>query len=163
MNSIAADLMSSTAALRLNPSPPAHAVTLERCPQAAATARDVATRFLADLRPPVYEEAADTVVLVVSELVTNSVRHADGASCSLRLAVCGDAVVVSVSDSSPVPPVGRCPDVDGDGGGFGWPMVRRLAVATSVCVTPRGKTVHALMPFRALRSREPGGGAPARR
>ncbi|MFI9045711.1 ATP-binding protein [Streptomyces sp. NPDC053427] len=154
--------MSSTAALRPDPSPRAHAVTLESCPQAAATARDVATRFLAGLRPPVCEEAADTVVLVVSELVTNSVRHAGDASCSLRLAVCGDTVAVSVSDASPVPPVGRRPDVDGDGGGFGWPMVRRLAVATSVCVTPSGKTVHALMPCRALgrqeRSARPGTG-----
>ncbi|MFG2137692.1 ATP-binding protein [Streptomyces sp. NPDC048650] len=151
MNSIwATNLLSSPAALRPNPSPATHAVTLKGSPRAAATAREAAGEFLAALRPPMCDDAADTVVLVVSELVTNAVRHAGGGACTLRLAVCGDAVVVSVSDSSPAGPVGRSPDTDGEGGGFGWPMVRRLALATSVCATPQGKTVHALMPCRPL-------------
>ncbi|MEU4849623.1 ATP-binding protein [Streptomyces gilvosporeus] len=149
MNSIwATHLRNGSTALRPYPSPPTYEVTLESCPRAAARAREAAAEFLADLRPAAHREAADTVALVVSELVTNSVRHAGGATCSLRLAVCGDAVMVSVADGNSAPPVGRNPDVDGEGGGFGWPMVRRLALATSVCVTPQGKTVHALLPCR---------------
>ncbi|GAU69246.1 hypothetical protein SSP35_11_00650 [Streptomyces sp. NBRC 110611] len=140
--------MSSPTALHRGATPSAHLVTLDSCPHAAAAARTATHGFLASLRPPVDPGAADAVVLVVSELVTNAVRHARGPSCSLRLAVCGDAVAVAVSDGCPDPPVARRPDVDGDRGGFGWPMVRQLAIATSVCPTPYGKTVHALLPYR---------------
>ncbi len=130
------------------PSPSAQVTTMARRPRAAAAARELTRKFLAGLRPPVDAGAADAVVLVVCELVTNSVRHAAGSSFSLRLAVCGDALAVGVTDASSDPPVGRAPDVDGDTGGFGWPMVQRLAIATSVCLTDQGKTVHALIPCR---------------
>ncbi|MEU5208965.1 ATP-binding protein [Streptomyces sp. NPDC020742] len=140
--------MSSTTDLHRSTAPTAHLVTLDSRPQAAGIARDATTRFLTSLQPPVDRHAVDTVVLVVCELVTNAVRHAPGPTCSLRLAVCGDAVAVAVSDAGTTPPVGRVPDVEGDTGGFGWPMVQQLALATSVCRTPQGKTVHALLPCR---------------
>ncbi|MCW7991717.1 ATP-binding protein, partial [Streptomyces platensis subsp. clarensis] len=40
-----------------------------------ARARDRARSFLDGLMPALASEAADTVVLVVSELVTNALRH----------------------------------------------------------------------------------------
>jgi hypothetical protein len=41
----------------------------------------------------------------------------------------------------------RTPDLNGSTGGFGWPMVNRLAHATAVTRRPSGgKTVSALLP-----------------
>ncbi|MCX4546018.1 ATP-binding protein [Streptomyces sp. NBC_01565] len=46
---------------------------------AVAGARQAARAFLEALRrPAIGRERADTVVLVVSELVTNALRHGDG-------------------------------------------------------------------------------------
>jgi hypothetical protein len=40
----------------------------------------------------------------------------------------------------------RTPDLNGGTGGFGWPMVNRLALATAVSRRmPDGKTVSALL------------------
>jgi anti-sigma regulatory factor (Ser/Thr protein kinase) len=76
-------------------------------------------------------EAADTVVLVVSELVTNALRHGGGA-CTLDLTAHPDSIEVTVHDRSPEMPRTRTPDLDDGTGGFGWPMVNRLARATAV-------------------------------
>jgi hypothetical protein len=50
-----------------------------------ADSRDRTRAFLDGLVRPIGEEAVDTVVLVVSELVTNALRHACG-TCTLDLA-----------------------------------------------------------------------------
>ncbi|MGY5036175.1 ATP-binding protein [Streptomyces sp. 900116325] len=73
-----------------------------------AGARDRARVFLDSLTRPLAREAAETVVLVVSELVTNALRHGGGT------------------------------------GGFGWPMVNRLARAAVTRQAAGGKTVSAL-------------------
>ncbi|MGW7029114.1 ATP-binding protein [Streptomyces xanthophaeus] len=112
-----------------------------------AGARRSARTFLEALGYPAVEpESADTVILVVSELVTNAVRHGGG-SYALRLAAHPGAIEVAVEDSSPHPPRMRTPDLDDGTGGFGWQMVNALALAT--VVTPGlegGKTVRALLP-----------------
>ncbi len=53
-----------------------------------AGARDNAREFLEGLLPALAPEAADTVILVVSELVTNALRHGGG-TCSLDLTALG--------------------------------------------------------------------------
>ena len=53
-----------------------------------AGARDSARYFLEGLVPAIAAEAADTVVLVVSELVTNALRHGGG-TCTLDLTAHG--------------------------------------------------------------------------
>ncbi|GAP50570.1 ATP-binding protein [Streptomyces azureus] len=56
-----------------------------RSTTAIADARDTARAFLEGLQQPaVARDAADTVVLVVSELVTNALRHGGG-RCTLEL------------------------------------------------------------------------------
>ncbi|WP_329618550.1 ATP-binding protein [Streptomyces sp. S465] len=120
-------------------------------PGSIAMARDGARAFVECLPFDVGREAADSVALVVSELVTNALRHAGG-SCVLSLAALPDAVEVAVGDSSLVRPQWRISDRVG-GGGFGWPMVHRLA--RSVTVTGRaggGKTVRAMVPCGAGRT-----------
>ncbi|MFD3939785.1 ATP-binding protein [Streptomyces sp. NPDC058611] len=120
--------------------------TIIRSTTAVAGARDSVRVFLDGLgRPTVAQDAADTVVLVVSELVTNALRHGGG-TCTLDLTAHADSIEVAVHDTSPHAPRMRVPDLHGGGGGFGWPMVNHLARATAV--TPRtdgGKTVSALL------------------
>ncbi|MFJ8769785.1 ATP-binding protein [Streptomyces clavifer] len=111
----------------------------------AAAARQNTRAFLKGLLPALAAEAADAVVLVVSELVTNALRHGGG-SCTLDLTARPDSIDVAVHDNSPKTPRTRTPDLYGGTGGFGWPMVNRLARTTTV--TPQktgGKTVSALL------------------
>ncbi|WP_280677639.1 ATP-binding protein [Kitasatospora sp. MAA19] len=53
---------------------PGHAWPLAHCPEAAKAARTITRVVLAQWR--VADEAADSVLLTVSELVTNAVEHA---------------------------------------------------------------------------------------
>ncbi|MFF5718900.1 ATP-binding protein [Streptomyces buecherae] len=111
-----------------------------------AAARKSARAFLARLTVPVATENADAVVLVVSELVTNALRHGGG-TCVLELTAHPDSIEVAVRDPSPQAPRMRTPDLSGGTGGFGWPMVKRLARATALSPTASGgKTVSALLP-----------------
>jgi anti-sigma regulatory factor (Ser/Thr protein kinase) len=63
-------------------------------PDAAAEARRAIARLRADLDPPLME----TLRLLVTELVTNSVRHTDCQAFTLRIAVGKSAVLTEVTD-----------------------------------------------------------------
>ncbi|WP_030776520.1 ATP-binding protein [Streptomyces sp. NRRL S-920] len=120
----------------------------DKRPEVVAQARDFARAFMSGLSPAMDEQAAASVELTVSELVTNSIRHARGDACSLRLVAHRDALTVAVTDADPRPPRERTPDLAGGTGGFGWPMVRSLALAVEVSTGPQGKTVRADLPRR---------------
>ncbi|MEV5599811.1 ATP-binding protein [Streptomyces sp. NPDC052496] len=114
--------------------------------QSAADAREDARAFLDALLPPVTAEVAGNVILVVSELVTNALHHGGGA-WTLDLTAHPDSIEVAVHDPSPQPPRLRTPDLNGGTGGFGWPLVNRLARTTTVTLQPSGgKAVSALIP-----------------
>jgi anti-sigma regulatory factor (Ser/Thr protein kinase) len=66
-------------------------------PDAAAEARRALATLHADLDPPLLE----TLRLLVTELVTNSVRHTDCDSLTLRIAVGKAAVLTEVADDAP--------------------------------------------------------------
>jgi anti-sigma regulatory factor (Ser/Thr protein kinase) len=66
-------------------------------PDAAADARRAIAQLRADLDPPLME----TLRLLVTELVTNSVRHTDCDSLTLRVAVGKSAVLTEVTDEGP--------------------------------------------------------------
>ncbi|MFD3699609.1 ATP-binding protein [Streptomyces sp. NPDC058646] len=120
-------------------------VATARSSTSVASARESARRFLEDLLPAIAAEAADTVVLVVSELVTNALRHGGG-TYALDLTAHPDSIEVAVHDSSPRSPRMRTPDLNSGTGGFGWPLVNRLARATAVTRQATGeKTVSALL------------------
>ncbi|MER0445733.1 ATP-binding protein [Streptomyces sp. Edi4] len=109
-------------------------------------ARETARAFTDSLVPALDPATADTLVLVVSELVTNALRHGGG-RYTLELSATADGVAAAVSDPSPAPPRERTPDLNGGSGGFGWHMVRRLT--THLTITPgpgTGKTIHAQLP-----------------
>ncbi|MFI6143383.1 ATP-binding protein [Streptomyces griseus] len=113
----------------------------------AADARDKARSFLEALRKPATAlETAEAVLLVVSELVTNALRHGGG-TYTLRLTAHPDLIEAAVDDPSPQAPRLRAPDPTGATGGFGWHMVNHLARTTTVTRRPAGgKTVTALLP-----------------
>ncbi|WP_409061199.1 ATP-binding protein [Streptomyces sp. SYP-A7185] len=116
-----------------------------RSATSVAGARGSTREFLDRLqRPAVVADAADTVILAVSELVTNALRHGGG-TCTLELTAHPESIEVSVHDRSPKAPRMRTPDLNDGTGGFGWSMVNRLARATAVTRgTSGGKTVSAL-------------------
>lgn len=106
-----------------------------------------ATRAFTDLLCPAPDPTvADTLVLVVSELVTNAVRHGGG-EYTLELSAGPGALTVAVTDPSPAHPRERTPDLNGGAGGFGWHMVRDLT--THLTITPgpgSGKTIRGSLP-----------------
>jgi anti-sigma regulatory factor (Ser/Thr protein kinase) len=97
-------------------------------PDAAAEARRAIAGLRADLDPPLME----TLRLLVTELVTNSVRHTDCDSVMLRVAVGKGAVLNEVSDEGPSfdaiaeLEAEQLHDRDPDGG-WGLFLVERLA------------------------------------
>ncbi|MBV9023738.1 MAG: ATP-binding protein [Streptomycetaceae bacterium] len=117
--------------------------TTIRSATAVAEARETTWAFLEALGQPVVD--SETVVLVVSELVTNALRHG-GDAYTLRLTAHPHLIEVAVDDPSPQAPRMRTPDLNGGTGGFGWGMVNHLAHSTKVTRrTAGGKTVSAFL------------------
>jgi anti-sigma regulatory factor (Ser/Thr protein kinase) len=96
-------------------------------PDAAAEARRAIARLRADLDPPLME----TLRLLVTELVTNSVRHTDCDGLTLRIAIGKSAVITEVADDGPTFDLESLTAEDGRGGdpdaGWGLFLVQRLA------------------------------------
>ncbi|WP_329500589.1 ATP-binding protein [Kitasatospora herbaricolor] len=94
--------------------------------------RDFSRRALFDwgwlpARDEVQRMAAEDVLLMVSELVTNACLHAPGGPRELRLIWDGRRLRVEVSDASPVPPRLRPTPDRGRPGGYGLRVVERLS------------------------------------
>lgn len=87
------------------------------------------------------EDESDDLVLVVSEMVTNAVRHGQP-PVALDLRADGRSVTVCVCDGSPQPPRPRHADEDAEGG-RGMALLEILAAEHGVHRSPPGKTVWA--------------------
>jgi anti-sigma regulatory factor (Ser/Thr protein kinase) len=96
---------------------------LDRSPEAAAKARRALARLRGDLDPPLME----SMRLLVTELVTNSVRHAGADGVMLNVLVGSSTVRTEVSDAGP----GFDPALTGrparDHTGWGLFLVERLS------------------------------------
>ncbi|MEW1567936.1 ATP-binding protein [Streptomyces sp. NPDC093509] len=116
-------------------------------PVRTAQARQVASDFLVELNPPPPERTVQNLMLLVSELVTNAIRYA-GTVTSVKLRADRHRIQVIVEDPSPVRPQNRTPDLTSGTGGFGWPMVQRLAREVTIAPTPdgTGKAITATLP-----------------
>ncbi|MGG8407080.1 ATP-binding protein [Streptomyces sp. 12297] len=117
--------------------------------RAAAEARHAALGFLTapeQGRPALEPFAVDSALLVISELVTNAVRHTPG-PCALDLRLRPDGVDIDVTDPSSAEPTPRQPGRQGEGG-WGWHLVNRLG--TDIRIRHHGvgygKTVHVRVP-----------------
>ena len=108
-------------------------------------ARDFTRAFLADAAEALPASVLEDVLLVVSELVTNAVRHAPG-PCALDLTQDRDQVTIAVSDSFAALPVPRRADLTSGTGGLGWHLLGDLARYVRVAARPDGKTITAVLP-----------------
>ncbi|MCX4632992.1 ATP-binding protein [Streptomyces sp. NBC_01443] len=118
-------------------------------PGAPADARRAARDFLMPSvhgAPALTPGALDTALLVISELVTNAVRHTAG-DCVLDLRRTPDGVDVEVTDTSSAEPRPRQPGGRGDGG-WGWHLVNRLGTQVNIrhFGEQGGKTIHVHIP-----------------
>jgi len=91
----------------------------------------------------------ETAILFVSELVTNTVRHArtGGSSLVLRLEATGTLLRIEVHDADPHLPQLRRP-AELDESGFGFVIVDALASKWGVSETATGKAVWAELDTR---------------
>jgi anti-sigma regulatory factor (Ser/Thr protein kinase) len=96
-------------------------------PDAAAEARRAIAQLRADLDPPLME----TLRLLVTELVTNSVRHTDCDALTLKIAIGKSAVLTEVADDGPTFDAApfEVETVESHDPAFGWGLflVQRLA------------------------------------
>jgi anti-sigma regulatory factor (Ser/Thr protein kinase) len=110
-------------------------------PDAAAEARRAIAQLRADLDPPLME----TLRLLVTELVTNSVRHTNCDSLMLRVAVGKSAVLTEVADDGAVfdPAAHALAEEEARDaeGGWGLFLVERLARDWGVKDDGRSKRV----------------------
>jgi anti-sigma regulatory factor (Ser/Thr protein kinase) len=98
-------------------------MALGRSPEAAALARRALGELRADLDPPLME----TLRLLVTELVTNSVRHTAADFVTLKVAVGKSAVITEVSDTGPGFDDECAEQAGADDTGWGLFLVQRLA------------------------------------
>ncbi|KUL69024.1 MULTISPECIES: ATP-binding protein [unclassified Streptomyces] len=86
----------------------------------------------------------DDILLVVTELVTNAVRHGGGL-VAFDATLDGDLLTISVTDSSPTTPHTVPRTGATTPGGFGWPLVQQLGREVTVTPTAQGKTIRVVM------------------
>ncbi|WP_371666745.1 ATP-binding protein [Streptomyces sp. NBC_00289] len=115
---------------------------LEHRPQAAGTARHLAQVTLQNWRTDT--EATDAAVLIVSELVTNAVEHAQAPiALHLHREPTGSRIWIGVTDGGPAPHQGpwtsSCSD---DEHGRGLTIVTMLADTHGTHPHPDGRTTH---------------------
>jgi anti-sigma regulatory factor (Ser/Thr protein kinase) len=92
-------------------------------PEAAARARRALSQLRADIDPPLME----TLRLLVTELVANSVRHARSETVVLRIVVGRSAVLTEVTDEGPGFDPAETKRPSTNDGGWGLFLVERLA------------------------------------
>ena len=120
-----------------------HRIDLEGSVRSPACARRATADMVTQLH---LEPIGDELALVVSELVTNAVRHAEP-PMRLEIQANDERVTVAVADGSPGRPTPRTPTDDAEGG-RGLPMINLLAAETGVRPSPPGKTVWAALTRR---------------
>ena len=130
---------------------PATPVTTAASARAHARAV-VAARWDPSVRPAREEDVID-LLLVVSELVANALRHGGGLA-GFELTPVRDGIRLAVHDhSDDVPATAHGPGFLSAGqrtGGYGWPLVVRLAREITVEKRPTGgKTISVFVPVRA--------------
>lgn len=113
---------------------------LERCLPPSVTAPSEA-RALAEqaIGALVADATVDEILLLVSELVANAVRHA-ATELELRIVLLPDAVRIEVADASRYPPVLQPLSLDAPGG-RGMRIVDQLATEWGFIVAASGKVV----------------------
>ncbi|HJV09517.1 MAG TPA: SpoIIE family protein phosphatase, partial [Acidimicrobiales bacterium] len=119
-----------------DPAPGAHRMPFELRPESAALTRGFTAGVLEGAG---WRDQVDTAVLLVSELVTNAVRHARG-PCALVVDIDGDRLELAVEDGDPqVPTAGSGRALDESGRGL--LLVGALADRWGVRAVAGGKAI----------------------
>ncbi|WP_333775876.1 ATP-binding protein [Streptomyces sp. IBSBF 3136] len=142
------DIRVSTPTMTRNrPAPLRHSRTWDAGVPCIADARDAVDALLSRAPHAPGRRAVQDAQLVVSELVTNAVKHAPGPCVlGLELSADGDALRITVTDTSVEPPRARPPD-PGRVGGHGLNLVNLLSDGLEVTPLPHGKRVAATLPL----------------
>jgi anti-sigma regulatory factor (Ser/Thr protein kinase) len=98
-------------------------LSLRGGPEAAARARRALSKLRADIDPPLME----TLRLLVTELVSNSVRHAGSETVILKVLVGRTAVLTEVTDEGPGFDPAETGQPGSEDSGWGLFLVERLA------------------------------------
>jgi anti-sigma regulatory factor (Ser/Thr protein kinase) len=106
-------------------------------PDAAATARRALSRLRSDIDPPLLE----TLRLLVTELVANSIRHTEADTVLLKVLVGRSAVWTEVTDEGPGFDPASTGTPRADHTGWGLFLVERLAERWGVARDDRGTKV----------------------
>ncbi|MEU8995294.1 ATP-binding protein [Streptomyces caniferus] len=115
-------------------------------PVRAAEARNYVHDLLHRTGSPVDDLALVDALLVTTELVTNAQRHGGGLTGFTAEIVDGylELAVDDKSERRPTAPARRDPDATG---GYGWPLIQRLARTIDIVVTATGKTIRVTLPL----------------
>ncbi|WP_407555257.1 ATP-binding protein [Streptomyces sp. Pv4-95] len=115
-------------------------------PEEVSATRD-ATRGFFDQVHPGNSADVEAAALVVSELVTNAIRHGHGPG-TLTLTAHPDGLDITVTDPNPELPHARRPDIENGTGGLGWYLITAVCDELDAAPNPGGgKTVHAHLPW----------------
>lgn len=137
-------------------SPPAHPQTAGLAVTSAATARRHVQAVVRDhpgfQADGVNQEAVIDLLLVVSELVTNAIRHGGGLA-GFEAAPTDGGIRLEVRDHSDVVPIhaygtGEIPQ-HRQANGYGWPLIIRLSRDITIEPCPDGgKSIRVFVPLR---------------
>jgi anti-anti-sigma regulatory factor/anti-sigma regulatory factor (Ser/Thr protein kinase) len=138
------DRASAAVAAKERPAPGQFAARLGHAPSAAYVARDIVAQACEAWRLP---NAVEDAKLIITELVSNAVRHGKG---DLRLLVLlrDRHLHLSIADASVDQPRRMLPDPDTGEGGRGLLLVDAVATAWGSSPTADGKVVWATLPIR---------------
>ena len=104
-----------------------------------ATARHTVAELLRQAGVSLDSVTAADALLVTSELITNAIRHGGGIT-RLRTGIVDGALHLAVSDANIHTPFAR-PAEPEHPGGFGWPLIQRLAERVEISPLADGKTI----------------------
>ncbi|MFC8966109.1 ATP-binding protein [Streptomyces sp. NPDC057094] len=129
-------------------------LALDGDPSCIAQARHLAAVVLIKAKErcgiPVVTATVEIVQLIVSELVTNALKHAPGPA-SLHLRTSGPLLRIELRDSTPHMPATRAPDPERIGQ-HGLEIVAALAETLTVEPTADGKRIVATLALDAPRA-----------
>lgn len=127
-----------------------HVLTLPNEPSAVRLARETAEQALTEWGIGLHRPGVDAALLILSELVTNSVRHAADVSPEITVmyAASGSRLAFAVHDRHPYqPPLSRADTCTGGGLGIVRELTRQLDGAAAVHGDANGKTVWISLPL----------------
>ncbi|MCZ4514083.1 ATP-binding protein [Streptomyces sp. ActVer] len=138
---------------RLETLPHRHVFTLPAQPSAARTAREAAERVLTEWGISLHHPAVDPALLILGELVTNSVRHAAVLSPKVTVICAAGAgcLAFAVHDRDPYQPPLCASVTDAGAGGLATVMELTLGLGGSVVVRGdpdgQGKSIWITLPL----------------